>query len=486
MSSAPNELPPGWAIVPIEGLFAPLSDGRTMHQGWSPRCERVPSTSEDTWGVLKTTAIQAGEFLPEHNKLLPAALDPRPLIEVGEGDILVTCAGPRARCGISCLVRRTRKRLMMSGKMYRFRVDTERTDARYIEAFLQTERARLAIDEMKSGSSESGLNLTHDRFRKLPIPVAPLPEQRRIVGEIETQFTRLDTGVAALRRVLAGLTSYRAAVLRAACEGRLVPTEAKLAQEERRRGTLETGEALLGRILAVRRTSWKGREKYKEPEAADNDKLGLLPKGWTWARLGQIGLIFGGLTKNPKRAKLPNQVPYLRVANVYANELRLEEIEHIGVSDSELEKLLLHPGDLVVVEGNGSKSQIGRLAIWDGSIEPCVHQNHIIKVRLVEELLPKWILHWLQSPTGRDFIELVASSTSGLYTLSVNKVSDLPVALPPLVEQTRIVAEVERRMSVVEELEATIAANLQRAARLRQSILHRAFSGKLESTEALG
>jgi type I restriction enzyme S subunit len=73
----------------------------------------------------------------------------------------------------------------------------------------------------------------------------------------------------------------------------------------------------------------------------------------------------------------------------------------------------------------------------------------------------------------------VASSTSGLYTLSVNKVGDLPVALPPLAEQTRIVAEVERRLSVVEELESVMSANLQRATRLRQSILQKAFTGEL-------
>ena len=141
-------------------------------------------------------------------------------------------------------------------------------------------------------------------------------------------------------------------------------------------------------------------------------------------------MTIGGLTKNPKRAKLPKKLPYLRVANVYVNDRRLQEIEQIGVEDSEVEKLLLRAGDLLIVEGKGSKDQIGRLAMWDGSIDACVHQNHIIKVRPVEPQMSKWILHWLQSPKGRHFVELVASSTSGLYTLSVNKVGGLPVAVP--------------------------------------------------------
>ena len=334
------------------------------------------------------------------------------------------------------------------------------------------------ILERTRGVAQKKISL--ERFRDLAIPLPPLDDQRRIVAEIEMQFTRLEAGVAALRRVQANLKRYRAAVLKAACEGKLVPTEAELIGRDRRaRRSYETGSTLLTRILTERRQNWNGPGKYKEPAAPNTASLPTLPVGWTWTRLEQLGFTFGGLTKNPKRAKLSQQLPYLRVANVYANELRLEKIESIGVDDSELAKLLVHAGDLLIVEGNGSKDQIGRLAIWDGSIDPCVHQNHIIKVRPVEPRIPKWILHWLQSPNGRHFVEMVASCTSGLYTLSVNKVGDLPVALPPLAEQTRIVEDVERRMSVVEELEAVVSANLQRANRLRQSILQRAFGGSL-------
>jgi type I restriction enzyme S subunit len=87
-------LPRGWVDVEIDELLAPLEDGRTLHQGWSPQCEKYPRQSEDEWGVLKTTAIQPGRFVPEHNKRLPDHLEPRPLIEVRCGDILITCAGP--------------------------------------------------------------------------------------------------------------------------------------------------------------------------------------------------------------------------------------------------------------------------------------------------------------------------------------------------------------------------------------------------------
>ncbi len=287
MSNKKNEQSQvGWASFPISELLAPLDDGRTLHQGWSPRCEKEASESETVWGVLKTTSIQPASFLPEHNKRLPDHLEPRPQIEVKPGDILITCAGPRNRCGIACLVRATRRRLMMSGKMYRFRPDPARVNPRYLEAYLQSADAQAAIDEMKTGGNESGLNLTHDRFRKLLVPIAPLDQQKRIVAEIEKQFSRLDEAVANLNRVKANLKRYKAAVLKAAVEGRLVATEAEFARREGR--SYETGEQLLQRILETRRSQWQGKGKYKEPAAPDTTDLPELPEGWVWATAEQL------------------------------------------------------------------------------------------------------------------------------------------------------------------------------------------------------
>lgn len=312
-------------------------------------------------------------------------------------------------------------------------------------------------------------------IRGFPLTVPPLEEQRRIVAEIEEQLSRLEAGVAALKRVQANVKRYRASVLAAACSNRLVPTEAALARAEGR--SYETGNLLLARILQERRNRWTGKGKYQEPAAPDTTGLPGLPEGWAWANIEQLGDVIGGLTKNPKRKLLPLKLPYLRVANVYADELRLDDIEHIGVSDAELEKLRLSVDDLLVVEGNGSLAQIGRVARWDGSIDPCVHQNHLIKVRLAGVNV-RWAMQWLLSMPGRAHIETVAASTSGLHTLSTGKVARLPVPLPPLPEQHRIVAEVDRRLSVVREIEQQVEADVARADRLRQSTLQRAFSPK--------
>jgi type I restriction enzyme S subunit len=181
-----------WRSEPIERCLAPLSDGRLMHQGWSPQCDATPSPDDMTWGVLKTTSIQNGSFQPQHNKRLPERLEAKPKFEVSEGDILITCAGPRARCGIACLVRQTRPRLMISGKMYRFRVLTDLLEPEYMELYLQSGTAQVQINGMKSGSSESGLNLTHDRFKDLTVDFGSLEEQRRIVARFDELMALCD------------------------------------------------------------------------------------------------------------------------------------------------------------------------------------------------------------------------------------------------------------------------------------------------------
>ena len=374
---------------------------------------------------------------------------------------------------------------MMSGKMYRFRVDPKRNEARYVEAFLQTEQARDAIDKMKTGGSDSGLNLTHARFRQLLVPVAPLPEQRHIVAEIEKQFTRLEAGVAALRRVQANLHRYRAAVLKAACEGRLVPTEAEIQRsavsgQKKSARNFETGEQLLQRILRQRRENWAGKGQYKEPAAPDTDGLPKLPAGWCWATLDALAAIKGGITKdqNQKFTEPTRSIPYLRVANVQRGRLDLTEVKEIVTTEDEIQELSLKPGDLLFNEG-GDRDKLGRGWVWNAELPECIHQNHVFRARLFDTgINPKLVSHYANT-FGQKFFFDEGKHTTNLASISMSKLKGLPVPIPPLAEQERIVAEVERRLSVVEELSALVTANLQRATRLRQSILQQAFEGKL-------
>lgn len=189
--------------------------------------------------------------------------------------------------------------------------------------------------------------------------------------------------------------------------------------------------------------------------------------------------VTGGLTKNSKRNSLPQKMPYLRVANVYFNRLDLSEIKEIGVNEAEIEKCLLKKNDLLFVEGNGSKSQIGRVAIWDGSIENCLHQNHLIKARPLGNMIPSYALFYLISGGGRRQINEVSKSTSGLYTLSTNKVRELMIPYCDYEKQQQSVGEIESRLSVCKSIEETVNTALQQASAMHQSILKQAFEGRL-------
>lgn len=438
----------------------------------NPRLDKSAYRDDLEVSFVPMAAVEAGSGRMEVSQTKHFGAVKKGYTPFKEGDVLFAKITPCMENGKMAVVPKLKNDIGFGSTEFHVLRPHEGIDPRYVYHFVSSHSFRRDAAHQMTGAVGQK-RVPQSFLEEASIPVPFFEEQRRIVAEIEKQFSCLDEAVAALKRTKANLKRYKAAVLKAAVEGKLTEDWRKQHPD------VEPASKLLERILTERRAKWGGKGRYKEPEEADATGLSSLPQGWKWARLEQLGTIFGGLTKNPTRAKFTKRLPYLRVANVYANELRLDEIEHIGVQDSELEKLLLQKGDLLVVEGNGSKDQIGRLAIWDGSIDPCVHQNHLIKVRLVIALLNKWILFWLLSPIGRHFIEKVSSSTSGLYTLSVNKVGDLPIIVPSLAEQEQIIAEVERRLSVIDKLEATVEANLTRADRLRQAILACAFSGQL-------
>jgi type I restriction enzyme, S subunit len=275
------------------------------------------------------------------------------------------------------------------------------------------------------------------QVRAMRILVPPTAEQERIVARIDELLSRLAVGAIALGRVRRKLTRMRASVHQTAITGQLLPDH--------------------------------GRTR----------ELGVLPGSWRVVTVGDIAAVTGGITKNPKRKPLRNPIPFLRVANVPRDALDLSDVHKIEVYDGELERLRLKNGDLLVVEGNGSPDQIGRSALWHGEIDPCVHQNHLIRVRPGPEILPEYLNLYWNAPRSMELIQAAASSTSGLHTLSAGKIRSVLVSLPPLHVQTQIVTEAKRQLSYVDTLSEVIVACDARLARLRSAILTAAFSGSL-------
>src|SRR6266404_1060565 len=126
-----------------------------------------------------------------------------------------------------------------------------------------------------------------------------------------------------------------------------------------------------------------------------------------------------------------------------------------------------------------SAELVGKTAVYRGNPTPCSFASYLIRLRLLPGCVAQFLAYYINSFFGRAWIKSVVSQQVGQANVNGTKLQDLVLPLPPLAEQERIVGEVERRLSVIEELDAAVTANLKRAERLRQSILHRAFTGAL-------
>lgn len=340
------------------------------------------------------------------------------------------------------------------------------------------------------GTTISGV--TKKQLLELDFRLPPLAEQRRIVGEVENQFTRLDAAVAALKRVQANLKRYRASVLKAACEGRLVPTEAELARREGR--SYEPASELLKGLLAKRRSRWeaaqmakldasgklpeddKWKSKYEEPYEPETSGVSKLTEGWSWATISQLGFVQSGQTpKGIEQAVQPEgEIPWFKVGdmNRLGNEKHMVSgVSYISANDATQLGLHIHPAGTIIFPKRGGaistnkKRLLARMSGYD------LNTMGIIPVT---EEISGFLWWWF---AGVDLGTL--SDGSNVPQINHGDVEPLCLPLPPLAEQHRIVAEVERRLSIIEELELEVEAGLKRGQRLLQAILKRAFEGKL-------
>jgi type I restriction enzyme S subunit len=167
------------------------------------------------------------------------------------------------------------------------------------------------------------------------------------------------------------------------------------------------------------------------------------------------------------------------MGNIADGNLSLEKLKYLPKAHEEFPELLLQTGDLLFNRTN-SAELVGKTAVFRGTPMPCSFASYLIRVRLCDGCLPDMIAYYINSVFGRAWIASCVSQQVGQANVNGTKLQAFAVPLPPLAEQTRIVAEVERRLSLVEELEMSVSANLQRALRLRQSILQKAFAGELK------
>ena len=321
--------------------------------------------------------------------------------------------------------------------------------------------------------------ITGDRLKGFEIPLPPLPEQPRIVAKIEELFTKLDAGVEALKKIKVQLKRYRQAVLRDAFRG-------KLTQEwrEAHKRELEPASALLKRIKEERKKNARGN--YKELPPLDTSDLPDLSEGWVWTTLEELAeLERNAIKAGPFGSSLKKEFYVSNGYKIYGQEQVIREDPSYGdyyINDKRYAKLkscAVKPGDMLI----SLVGTIGKVLVLPEAIEPGIINPRLVKFSLERRLVNNsYIKAYIESSTVRHFFSL-SSHGGTMDILNLTILKRLPIPLPPLHEQHKIVEEIERRLSVADEIEKAVDHSLKQAVRLRQSILKRAFEGKLVSQD---
>ena len=330
-----------------------------------------------------------------------------------------------------------------------------------------------SLNLVKLDRSTAIPGLSRDDYNAVEVSVAPPELQDEIVAEIEKQFSRLDEAVANLQRVKANLKRYKASVLKDTVEGRLVPTEAELARREGR--SFETGEQLLQRVLEVRRNKWSGKGKFKEPAPPVAVALPPLPAGWAWSTMPQLGELNRGKSKHRPRddaALYGGPYPFIQTGDVRRSDGSItahgQTYSEFGLKQSRLWPI----GTLcITIAANIAETGILKLeACFPDSVVGFVSDQGYPTTEYVEFFIR----------TARAGLDRFASATAQ-KNINLEVLESVAVPTPPLAEQQRIVAEVDRRLSLIRGVESEVNANLNRAQALRQATLSKAFVGDKRS-----
>jgi type I restriction enzyme S subunit len=458
-------LPPGWRLAELGDVLTFIGSGITPKGGKSVY---------QNHGIrfLRSQNVHPGELRLDDVAFVSPELHKKMLrTHVQDGDVLLNITG--ASIGRCAIIPYGFGPANVNQHVCILRLPDSILPS-YLSWYLNSPDGQAWIMGTQSGVTRQGLN--YGQIREMVFPIAPLLEQKRIVAEIEKQFTRLDQAVASLRRLQGGLARYKASVLKAACNGRLVPQNPND----------EPAANLLARILAERRAQWQAAnpgKKYKEPAGVDTAVLPDLPEGWVWATVDQLASHeLNSITDGPFGSKLKTAhytetgPRVIRLQNIGDGEF-IDESAHISKEHyAFLKKHRVFAGDIVIA---GLGVSLPRSCIIPNHVGPAIVKADCIRVKPHSKLVQAAYLNVAlnSEPLKRFAVNIVHGI--GRPRLNQQEIKSLPVPLPPPAEQQRIVAEVERRLSVVAAAERAIAASLARAGRLRQAILHQAFSGRL-------
>jgi len=472
-------LPNGWRVVKI-GELTTLLRGVTY--------KKSDSASEERPGyvpILRATNI--GERLSFDDLVHVSSTYISRDQMLRAGDIVVAASsGSRAVVGKAALLDRP-----WHGSFGAFcfvlRPSAEGVSSRFLAYFMATSAYRNKVSALAAGVNIN--NLKRDHIESLEMPLAPPAQQERIAQALDEEFTKLDSAITSLHRVQANLKRYRASVLKAAVEGRLVPTEAELARREGR--AYEPAKVLLDRILAERRRRWeeaelrrltaKGRvpkddqwkSRYITAALPEEANLPALPEGWIWATLDQLceAIQYGYTASSRVNAAGPR---FLRITDIQDGQVSWADVPGCEIAELDVATYLLQPRDLVFARTGATT---GKSYLIRGCPE-AVFASYLIRCRPLPLVEAEFIYAFFQSP---GYWQQIGVAKRGVGQPNVNGrvLAGIHVPIPPATEQVRIVSETDRLLCLAQTASVASKVSLMRCHQLRNSVLRWAFSGKL-------
>lgn len=305
---------------------------------------------------------------------------------------------------------------------------------------------KLIVNHLYSITHGSGMvHVTKRKFEESEIPLPPLPEQKKIVDKIEELFSGLDSGVASLKKAKEQIKLYRQSVLAYAFSGRL--------------------------------TNSPRIEPIRTDQSDQSNQRAILPEGWKWVKLGEfVESMKNGIYK-PASFYSEDGIACLRMYNIQNGKIVWINIKRMNISKEEVKEYELIEGDILVNRVN-SRELVGKSALIKKGLEKCIYESKNIRLRLKSKLNSVYINYWLLLYANQ-FFNRNAQQTVGMASINQPQLASMPFPYAPINQQQQIVEEIEKCFSEADNLEKAVDESLTNAETLRQSILKRAFEGKL-------
>lgn len=451
-----SDLPEGWTAQAL-GSIADCRLGKMLD---------AAKNQGELRPYLRNTNVQWGTIDLSDIKEMRITDDERDRYAVLPGDLLVCEGGEPGRCAVW----RDEREMYLQKALHRVR-PLNGTSVDYLKWFLRHATSSGALESLYTGSTIK--HLPGRQLAQIIIPTPPVEEQRSIAAWLEEIDARRASIAGRLVAARAIVDRLRAAVLAAACSGRLT---ADWRDEDSDDPAADIASAIEHRRREVRR--------FVEPSFNPQTRFDDLPKNWLRVPLGLVlaDLQYG--TSKRSSYDAPGTA-VLRIPNVSTGAVITDDLKFTDLADREVAALRLKSGDLLMIRSNGSVGLVGLTAEVTESAEGMAYAGYLIRLRVDHDFLtPGFLRLALVSPELRRQIEIPARSTSGVHNINSSEVRSLGVPLPPLEEQHEIVRRATVALHAADRLAQAISAAEAAVDGAARRALAQAFRSGLVSTDA--